>query len=76
MNPTENLVLLRDHCRQSKWPRLPQWHHWIYSRHPIAQSCIKKIGGRYLIDTQAFKNYVQTASLDEEPRNETSKQES
>lgn len=63
----EFLIPLRVHCRrnQNKWPRLSQWHHWIYSKHPIAKACVKKIGGRYLIDLEAFNTYVKNASLQE-----------
>ena len=63
----ENLILLRDFCRNHKWPRLSQWNHWITSKKPIAQQCVKKIGGRYLIDLDAFKKYVANANLDEKP---------
>lgn len=51
----ENLVPLREYCRQHKWPRLPQWHHWIYNKSPVAIACIKKVEGRYLIDLTAFE---------------------
>jgi len=61
----ENLIPLRKYCRQNTWPRLPQWHHWIYRKHPVALKCIKKIGGRYMIDLMAFENYIKTATLDE-----------
>jgi len=61
----KDLILLRQYCRQFNWPRLPQWHHWIYSKSPIAKACIKKIGGRYLVDLKALKNYISTASLEE-----------
>ncbi|NGX54937.1 MAG: hypothetical protein KR126chlam2_00558 [Chlamydiae bacterium] len=60
-----NLVPLRSYCREYEWPRLPQWHHWIYSKAPIAQKCVKRIGGRYLIDLEAFQAYVQSATLEE-----------
>jgi len=65
VNHIANLVPLRVFCRTAPWPRLTQWHHWIYSQHVIAQTCVKKIGGRYLIDTDAFEKYVQNASLQE-----------
>lgn len=65
MNSVKNLVPLRSFCRTAPWPRLTQWHHWIYSKHPIAQLCIKKIGGRYLIDIDAFDSYIKNASLQE-----------
>jgi len=60
-----NLVELREYCRKNKWPRLPQWQHWIYSRKPVAVECVKKVGGRYLIDLGAFNNYIKKASLEE-----------
>jgi hypothetical protein len=60
-----NLAELRSYCRQNRWPRLSQWHHWIYSKHPIAAACVKKIGGRYLIDLGALTSYIQSASLEE-----------
>lgn len=63
MNKT--LVPLRDHCRKTNWPRLSQWHHWIYSENPVAKACIKKIGGRYLVDVEALEDYISKASLHE-----------
>lgn len=60
-----NLIPLRDYCKNNKWPRLPQWHHWIYSRNKVALTCIKKIGNRYLIDLQAWEAYQNNATLDE-----------
>lgn len=65
MQQLKNLISLRIYCKQNEWPRLPQWQHWIYSRKPIAQACIKKVGGRYLIDLEAFQNYVKNATLEE-----------
>lgn len=64
MQQLKDLISLRDYCRQNKWPRLPQWNHWITSRNPIATQCLKKIGGRYIIDLEAFQNYIKNASLD------------
>ena len=61
----KNLIGLRDYCRQNKWPRLPQWQHWIYTRNPIAIQCVKKIGKRYLIDLEALQKHIKNASLDE-----------
>jgi hypothetical protein len=63
------LLPLRAYCRRYEWPRLPQWHHWIYSKAPVAKLCVKKIGGRYLIDVEAFQAYVEEAGLEEEERN-------
>lgn len=63
MEILHNLVPLRDFRRQNSWPRLAQWNHWIYSRNPIAMKCLKKIGGRYMIDLQAFRSYVDQATL-------------
>ena len=63
MQILETIVPLRDYCRSHKWPRLPQWHHWIYAEAPIAKACVKKIGGRYLVDTSAFQKYIQNATL-------------
>lgn len=59
-----NLIPLREYCKQNNWPRLPQWHHWIYSRNEVARNCIKKIGKRYLVDLKAWETYIQNASLD------------
>jgi hypothetical protein len=61
----ESLVPLREFCRSNKWPRLSQWHHWIYSNHPIARACVKRIGARYLVDVDKFKEYIEKASLTE-----------
>lgn len=61
----KQLISLRDYCRQHEWPRLPQWQHWITARKPIAQKCIKKIGGRYHVDLEAFESYISKANLDE-----------
>ena len=65
MQMLETIIPLREYCRNHKWPRLPQWHHWIYVEAPIAKACVKKIGGRYLIDVSAFQKYVESASLTE-----------
>ena len=65
MQITETIVPLRDYCRSHKWPRLPQWHHWIYAEAPVAKACVKKIGGRYLVDLSAFQKYIEVASLEE-----------
>lgn len=56
---------IREYCRANQWPRLSQWHHWIYSGNPIAKSCVKKIGGRYMLDLEAFAHYIEKASLNE-----------
>jgi len=66
VNVVKNYVPLRDYCRQNHWPRLSQWHHWIYNQAPIARQCVKKIGGRYLIDVSAFEGYVDSATLVED----------
>lgn len=66
MKVLQSLVPLREYCRQNQWPRLPQWHHWIYRKHPVARQCVKKIGGRYLIDLSALEQYISKATLDEE----------
>lgn len=63
MEHINNLVELRVYCRQNLWPRLPQWQHWITSKKPVAVECIKKIGGRYLIDLDAFKKHIEKASI-------------
>lgn len=65
MKSLERLIPLREYCRQNNWPRLPQWHHWIYRKHPIAMQCVKKIGGRYMLDIAAFTTYIEKASLEE-----------
>lgn len=65
MQHLKYLISLRSYCRQNDWPRLPQWHHWIYTRKPIAVECVKKIGGRYMLDLDAFHNYIKNASIDE-----------
>jgi hypothetical protein len=43
MEILQNLIPLRDSCRQNSWPRLVQWNHWIYSRNPIAMKCVKRL---------------------------------
>ena len=65
MQVLQNLVPLREYCRRHEWPRLAQWHHWIYAKSPIAKKCVKRIGGRYLIDLEAFQQYVENAALEE-----------
>lgn len=57
------LILLREYCWQNTWPRVPQWHHWIYVEATIARACVTKIGDRYLIDLPAFQKHVESASL-------------
>lgn len=66
MRILETIVPLRDYCRAHGWPRLPQWQHWIYAKAPVAKACVKKVGGRYLIDLAAFQKYVEGASLEEQ----------
>ena len=63
MQTLKNFVPLRQYCRQNDWPRLTQWYHWIYSSADIAEKCVKKIGGRYLVDVVTFHNYVANATL-------------
>lgn len=63
MEVLQNLIPLREYCRQNSWPRLAQWNHWIYTRNPIAIRCLKRIGGRYMLDTQALRAYVEQATL-------------
>jgi hypothetical protein len=65
MEHLKKLIPLREYCRTNAWPRLPQWQHWIYSRNTIAQQCVKKIACRYMIDMEAFQNYLKSATLDE-----------
>lgn len=65
MDCIKMLIPLREYCRQNEWPRLPQWHHWIYRKHPLAVKCVKKIGGRYMIDQKAFAKYISEATLGE-----------
>jgi hypothetical protein len=65
VNFQKDLIPLRDYCRERKWPRLSQWHHWIYDKSPIAVACIKKIGGRYMVDLNALQKYIDGASLEE-----------
>lgn len=65
MEELRSLEPLREFCRKTTWPRLTQFNHWINSRHHIAQKCIKKIGGRYVIDTKAFGEIVRNATLEE-----------
>lgn len=65
MQILKNMIPLREFCRQNSWPRLSQWHHWIYSQAPIAKKCVKKVGGRYLIDIGAFESYISNATLKE-----------
>lgn len=70
-----NLIPLRDFCRQNPWPRLPQWNNWIYSDHPIAVKCVKRVGGRYYVALDLFREYIKNATyLPEEdslPQNPT-----
>ncbi len=66
MQQLKNLISLRTYCRTNDWPRLPQWQHWITARRPVAVQCVKKIGGRYLIDLDAFQKYIKNATLDSE----------
>ena len=63
MSILKGYIPLREYCRQNEWPRLAQWHHWIYSRSQVAEKCIRKIEGRYLIDVHAFQDYVANATL-------------
>lgn len=65
MEQIKNLISLPEYCRRFEWPRKPQWLHWIYSKNSIAQSCVKKIGKRYLVDIKAFEDYIKNATLDE-----------
>ncbi len=65
MEILKNFIPLREYCRQNSWPRLAQWHHWIYSRNPIALKCVKRIGGRYMLDIQALQSYINHATLEE-----------
>lgn len=65
MEIVKHLMPLREYCRQHNWPRLPQWHHWIYRKHAVAVKCVKKIGGRYMVDLAAFENYISHATLGE-----------
>ncbi len=66
MEILKNLIPLRDYCRQNSWPGLAQWNHWIYSRNPIAMKCVKKIGGRYMLDLEALRAYVDRATLQQQ----------
>jgi hypothetical protein len=65
MEALKNLQPLREFCRKNPWPRITQWNHWINSRHSIALKTIKKIGGRYVLDVEAFQEIVRNATLDE-----------
>lgn len=65
MEHIKNLIPLREYCNKNKWPRLPQWQHWINTKRPVAQKCVKKVGGRYLIDLGAFDSYIAQAGLEE-----------
>lgn len=66
MESIKNLLSLPDYCKKFEWPRKPQWFHWVYSRHPIAKACVKKLGNRYMIDLEAFEKYVKNATLDDD----------
>lgn len=59
-----DLIPLREFCRNNDWPRLPQWQHWITRRHPIAIHCIKKIGNRYLVNVKALEEYLSKVTID------------
>lgn len=65
MEALNNLQPLRDFCRKNPWPKLSQFNHWIYSRNPIALKCIKRMRGRFVIDTAAFNKILRNATLDE-----------
>lgn len=65
MDIQDNLIPLRDYCRKREWPRLSQWNHYIYNKSPIALACIKKIGGRYMVNLNALQKYIDNASLEE-----------
>lgn len=66
MNELCNMQPLREYCRQKKYPKLSQWNHWIFSRHPIALKCIKKLGGRYLVNLDAWSEVVRNATINGE----------
>lgn len=59
----KTILPLREYCRQRDWPRLPQFNYWINSRHPIALACIRRLGGRYFVDTVALEKFVNDATL-------------
>lgn len=61
----DKLISLQQYCRQHEWPRLPQWNYWIAIRKPVAVQCVKKIGGRYMLDMVAFQSFIQNASIEE-----------
>ena len=65
MEALKNLQPLREFCRENPWPRITQWNHWIATRHDIALKTVKKIGGRYVLDLEAFQEIVRSATLDD-----------
>ena len=60
MKLTQNLIPLREYCCRHEWPRLPQWHHWIYAKNT-----------RYLIDLNAFQKCIEIIALEETPVKKT-----
>ena len=37
---------------------------WIYTKSDIADRCVKKLGGRYIIDLDAFEEYLSEIGLE------------
>lgn len=67
MDLMKDLVNLRVFCKENDFPRLPQWQHWITSKHPIAQKCIKKIANRYWVNIVELKKYIESSGLEGHP---------
>lgn len=57
-------IPLRKHCKEVSWPTLGQWNWWIYTKNDVASQCIKKLGGRYIIDLDAFEKYLAETGLE------------
>jgi len=63
MEKIKNIVSLPDYCTRYDWPTKHQWLHWIYSKNPIAQQCVKRISNRYFINLSALETYIDQATL-------------
>lgn len=70
MTDLNDYIPLRDFCREVSWPRITQFNHWITSKHPLAKKCIKKVGGRYIINKKLFTEIVSRSNLEGEDMND------
>lgn len=65
MDYINNLVPIRKFCENRPWPTVQMVNHWIHSKKLIARKCVKKIQGRYFIDTKELENFLRNATLEE-----------